>query len=77
VYTAYLDAALGKTCPRTNTAQLAAAMVSAYELTKRQFTVDQRPHYLFTPRDLTQWVLGLLRYELSDESLMEIWCAVV
>jgi len=45
---------------------------------RKHFTVDEYSHYVFTPRDLTQWVLGLLRYPLSDSSdtqdqLLEMW----
>lgn len=35
--------------------------------TRAKFTVDDYSHYLFTPRDLTNWVLGLLRYEVGVE----------
>lgn len=37
--------------------------------------VDEQRHYLFTPRDLTQWTRGLLRYELHQAShpLLEMW----
>ena len=31
------------------------------------FSVDDYSHYLFTPRDLTRWALGLLRYTLPEE----------
>ncbi len=45
---------------------------------RKHFTVDDHSHYLFTPRDLTRWVLGLLRYPLSDQSasqnqVLEAW----
>lgn len=46
---------------------------------KSKFTVDDYPHYIFTPRDLTEWILGLLRYDLSDskhgsaDSLLAVW----
>ena len=30
-----------------------------------KFTVDDYSHYLFTPRDLTTWVLSFLRYDLA------------
>ena len=44
----------------------------------KQFTVDDHSHYVFTPRDLTTWVLALLRYPLSDQSesqdqVLEAW----
>lgn len=32
---------------------------------RAKFTVDDYSHYLFTPRILTQWVLGLFRYDLA------------
>ena len=47
---------------------------------RSKFTVDDFSHYLFTPRDLTNWVKGLLRYNLAAEPgnnsphyLLEIW----
>ena len=47
---------------------------------RAKFTVDDYSHYLFTPRDLTNWILGLLRYNLdsgsgdsSTQHLLEIW----
>ena len=33
---------------------------------KQTFKADSHPHYLFTPRDLTSWVKGLLRYEIPE-----------
>lgn len=47
---------------------------------RSKFTVDDYSHYLFTPRDLTNWIQGLLRYNLdsgsgdsSTQHLLEIW----
>ena len=44
------------------------------------FTTDDQSHYLFTPRDLTQWVINLLRYKYSSEAssssteeVLEVW----
>ena len=44
------------------------------------FNRDMYGHYLFTPRELTNWCLSLLRYNLNDlkdnnsvEPLLEIW----
>eukprot|EP00698_Gefionella_okellyi_P019038 TRINITY_DN5781_c1_g2_i1.p1 TRINITY_DN5781_c1_g2~~TRINITY_DN5781_c1_g2_i1.p1 ORF type:complete len:3148 (-),score=914.00 TRINITY_DN5781_c1_g2_i1:20-9082(-) len=73
IYTLYLDAAISKQCPRTSTQQLAATLVTAYELVRKHFKTEVRPHYLFTPRDLTQWVQSLTRYDLSDDNILEIW----
>ncbi|CAE7570289.1 DYH1B [Symbiodinium sp. CCMP2456] len=54
--------------------KLAEAMVDIYASMKAKFTMDDHEHYLFNPRDLTQWVLQLLRYEvMSVESLVEAW----
>lgn len=47
---------------------------------RSRFTVDDYSHYLFTPRDLTNWCLSLLRYDLnagakegSSDHVLEIW----
>jgi dynein heavy chain 2 len=40
------------------------------------FSVDDHGHYVFTPRDLTRWALGLLRYDirsLGDGSFVSAW----
>jgi hypothetical protein len=31
------------------------------------FCPVQQNHYVFTPRDLTQWCLGFLRYDLKED----------
>lgn len=36
---------------------------------RSKFTVDDRSHYLFTPRDLTNWVLALFRYTVDSSSI--------
>ena len=46
--------------------KLAACMVDVWEATRKKFSVDEQRHYLFTPRDLTAWLRGLLRYELAS-----------
>ena len=33
---------------------------------KQTFKADSHPHYLFTPRDLTKLVKGLLQYSIPD-----------
>ena len=38
--------------------------------------MDDHGHYVFTPRDLTRWALGLLRYDvrsLGDGSFVSAW----
>lgn len=41
--------------------------ICSFFQTRAKFTVDDYSHYLFTPRDLTNWVLGLLRYDVGLE----------
>lgn len=38
---------------------------------RAKFTVDDQRHYIFTPRDLTSLVRGLLRYDASQENLLD------
>uniref|UniRef100_A0A803YLT1 Cytoplasmic dynein 2 heavy chain 1 n=2 Tax=Meleagris gallopavo TaxID=9103 RepID=A0A803YLT1_MELGA len=72
IYSAYLEPVLQKnlknhpvwdSLPKIH--QLAGSMVQVYEQVRAKFTVDDHGHYLFTPCILTQWVLGLFRYNLS------------
>ena len=52
--------------------KVAVAMVEVYTAMKSKFTVDDHEHYLFCPRDLTQWILQLLRYDVAAvEGLVE------
>jgi len=54
--------------------KVAEAMVDVYVNVKNKFTVDLQEHYLFSPRDLTQWILQLLRYEVeSADAFLEAW----
>ncbi|KAJ3116477.1 Cytoplasmic dynein 2 heavy chain 1 [Phlyctochytrium bullatum] len=55
-----------------NVQRLSATMVQLYDQVTQKFTVDQCPHYVFTPRDLSHWVIGLTRYEYSDENEGEL-----
>lgn len=55
-------------------------MVQVYEQVRSKFTVDDYSHYLFTPRDLTRWVMSLLRYDLaggqkdtSGDEVLVVW----
>jgi dynein heavy chain 2 len=52
--------------------RLASGMVEVYQKVREKFTVDDRRHYLFTPRDVTAWVKNLCRYDLSAEPLLEV-----
>ncbi|RXG65468.1 Cytoplasmic dynein 2 heavy chain 1 [Armadillidium vulgare] len=82
VYQAYLHSAFKMLCPghsawQNKTNELAASMVHVYKEVREAFTVDDYSHYLFTPRDLTRWVKGLMRYEIPEgdkslEPLLEV-----
>ncbi|KAM3875467.1 cytoplasmic dynein 2 heavy chain 1 [Diretmus argenteus] len=72
IYSAYLQPvlqhSLGSQAAWASTGkthQLAGFFVQVYEQVKAKFTVDDHNHYLFTPCILTQWVLSLLRYDLT------------
>ena len=52
--------------------RLANAIVEIYQKTREKFTVDDRRHYLFTPRDMTLLVKNLCRYDLVTENIVEI-----
>ncbi|NXC70641.1 DYHC2 protein, partial [Anhinga anhinga] len=78
IYSAYLEAVLQKnlknhpvwgSLPKIH--QLAGSMVQVYEQIRTKFTVDDHSHYLFTPCILTQWVLGLFRYDLTGGSSIQ------
>uniref|UniRef100_H2M4S9 Cytoplasmic dynein 2 heavy chain 1 n=1 Tax=Oryzias latipes TaxID=8090 RepID=H2M4S9_ORYLA len=72
IYSAYLQPVLQHSlgsqagwASTGRTHQLAGSMVQLYEQVKAKFTVDDHSHYLFTPCILTEWVLSLLRYDLT------------
>ncbi|NXV90779.1 DYHC2 protein, partial [Calonectris borealis] len=78
IYSAYLEPVLQKnlknhpvwgSSPKIH--QLAGSMVQVYEQVRAKFTVDDHSHYLFTPCILTQWVLGLFRYDLAGGSSIQ------
>lgn len=55
-------------------------MVTIYSQVQQKFSRDSYGHYLFTPRELTNWCLSLMRYNLSEiesdsstEPLLQIW----
>ncbi|OMJ92391.1 hypothetical protein SteCoe_4833 [Stentor coeruleus] len=54
--------------------KLATAMVEMFTAVRSKFVIDDYKHYLFTPRDITQWVVSLLRYEAKNmPQLCEVW----
>ncbi|KAK6729949.1 hypothetical protein RB195_006788 [Necator americanus] len=69
IYSTYLmpimESSLGSS---TRIEAMASVMVRLYEEVRSHFRPADRGHYIFTPRDLTKWTLGILRYELTDES---------
>ena len=52
--------------------RLANTIVDIYQKTREKFTVDDRRHYLFTPRDMTVLVKNICRYDLSSENLLDV-----
>jgi len=82
VYSGYMNAALG---PRAGVrllddrfrapaalAKLAQTMVEVHQSVASKFSVDEHRHYLFTPRDITSWVVGLMRYPVHEEPLLDV-----
>ncbi|CAJ0594203.1 unnamed protein product [Cylicocyclus nassatus] len=69
IYSAYLMPILE--VPLGSSARIeaiASVMVRLYEEIRAAFRPADRSHYIFTPRDLTKWTMGILRHELTDES---------
>ncbi|EEC18130.1 cytoplasmic dynein heavy chain, putative, partial [Ixodes scapularis] len=53
---------------------LAASMVLLLEQMQSKFSVDDQSHYVFTPKTLTEWTRGLLRYSTAGSpSVLEPW----
>lgn len=42
-----------------------------YKEVRNVFTPMQQSHYQFTPKDLTKWVLGLMRYDFTTQGEKE------
>ncbi|KAJ1472380.1 P-loop containing dynein motor region D4-domain-containing protein, partial [Baffinella frigidus] len=73
VYSAYLSAVLCSRLPkhpdwgpRKTADKLASTLLDFFEGLKERFSVDDFRHYLFTPRDITTLVVGLLRYDVNE-----------
>lgn len=49
-----------------NIQKIAASMVRLYSEVKEYYSVDMYPHYIFTLRDLSNWVVNLRRYEYHN-----------
>uniref|UniRef100_UPI00358EC9AE cytoplasmic dynein 2 heavy chain 1-like n=1 Tax=Myxine glutinosa TaxID=7769 RepID=UPI00358EC9AE len=50
----------------TQVQSLASSMVQLYEHVQKKCSSEEFSHYVFTPRELTHWIFGLLRYNLSE-----------
>eukprot|EP00754_Rhynchopus_humris_P016707 Rhum_TRINITY_DN14526_c0_g2::Rhum_TRINITY_DN14526_c0_g2_i1::g.95036::m.95036/K10414/DYNC2H, DNCH2; dynein heavy chain 2, cytosolic len=80
IYTAYLEALLASPQLAKNSggwgvgkgADLSRVMCSVYADVKKKWTVDDASHYVFNPRDITAWVMNLLRYDLENNDLLDI-----
>jgi dynein heavy chain 2 len=55
----------------SETEKLSGLIVDVYQKTREKFTVDDRRHYLFTPRDVTLLIKNLCRYDLASENLLD------
>ncbi|XP_055895255.1 cytoplasmic dynein 2 heavy chain 1-like isoform X1 [Biomphalaria glabrata] len=87
IYAAYLKPILNRQLAKhavwgssSKVSALANSMIQFYEQLRSRFTVDDYSHYLFTPRDLTNWAMSLLRYDLTDgskdntaDTVLEVW----
>uniref|UniRef100_UPI00358E5199 cytoplasmic dynein 1 heavy chain 1-like n=1 Tax=Myxine glutinosa TaxID=7769 RepID=UPI00358E5199 len=57
---------------------LTAAMVEFYTMSQERFTQDMQPHYIYSPREMTRWVRGIVEAlrpleNLPVEGLVRIW----
>ena len=63
---------------RTYAEPLTNAMVELYMLSSEEFTQAKQPHYVYSPREMTRWVRGILE-SLRDvdmlpiEGLVRVW----
>uniref|UniRef100_A0A7S1KS08 Cytoplasmic dynein 2 heavy chain 1 n=1 Tax=Percolomonas cosmopolitus TaxID=63605 RepID=A0A7S1KS08_9EUKA len=44
------------------------ALLGMYEKITQKFTRNAQAHYIFTPRDLTAWILGIAKYQFEDDA---------
>ncbi|XP_077870638.1 cytoplasmic dynein 1 heavy chain 1-like [Saccoglossus kowalevskii] len=63
---------------RTYAGPLTTAMVDFYSRSQERFTQDMQPHYIYSPREMTRWVRGIVEAlrpleTLSVEGLVRIW----
>ncbi|EKX39469.1 hypothetical protein GUITHDRAFT_160010 [Guillardia theta CCMP2712] len=79
VYSSYLRAIFSSYIPKHPTwsdkksvERLAGTLIQFYERLKTTFVVDEHRHYLFTPRDVTALVIGLMRYEITTHEVLDV-----
>lgn len=78
IYSQYLKVILshanfGSGAMSNSSKKIARFCVDTYENVKQKFSVDDYRHYLQTPKELTKWIFGLMRYEAQGaESLVEV-----
>jgi dynein heavy chain 2 len=53
-------------------ADFARAIINVYAGVMKRFTVDDASHYIFNPRDITKWILGVLSYNPDGADLMQL-----
>ena len=46
--------------------RLATTLVTVYEQLRSKFSVDDQKHYRFSPKSISKWVVGLLRYNMNQ-----------
>jgi dynein heavy chain 2 len=52
---------------------LSQFLIELFTNVKSNFSIDEHRHYLYTPRDITQLIFSLLRYDIRDaQSLVEV-----
>jgi len=53
-------------------------MVDFYSMSQKRFTQEMQPHYIYSPREMTRWVRGILEAikpldGLAPEGLVRLW----
>jgi len=78
IYSLYLKVILGHEnfgngAMVNSSKKIARFCVDTYENVKQKFSVDDHRHYLLTPKELTKWIMGAMRYEAQGaEALVEV-----
>ena len=52
--------------------RLATTLVTVYEQLRSKFSVDDQKHYRFSPKSISKWVVGLLRYNMNQVCVWRI-----